>query len=123
MAFTGQIIPNPLATRHRTGAFACEITMCEELFELVHVGDEVDLIADPTPEEASLFEESSQRPSTGEGRGSRCKNHRRAAMTFLSALGDFPEAVLGLAFSFGCALLLAIRLSAVFGGPDDTATV
>jgi lipoprotein-anchoring transpeptidase ErfK/SrfK len=30
----------------------------EELFELVRVGDEVDLIADPTPEEASLFEES-----------------------------------------------------------------
>jgi lipoprotein-anchoring transpeptidase ErfK/SrfK len=30
----------------------------QELFELVHVGDEVDLIADPTPEEASLFEES-----------------------------------------------------------------
>ena len=30
----------------------------EELFPLVHVGDEVELIADPTPEEASLFEES-----------------------------------------------------------------
>jgi hypothetical protein len=30
----------------------------EELFELVHVGDEVDLVADPTPEEAVLFEES-----------------------------------------------------------------
>ncbi len=30
----------------------------EELFELVRVGDEVDMIADPTPEEASLFEES-----------------------------------------------------------------
>jgi len=30
----------------------------EELFELVRVGDEVDLIADPTPEEARLFEES-----------------------------------------------------------------
>ncbi|HTB19064.1 MAG TPA: L,D-transpeptidase [Bryobacteraceae bacterium] len=30
----------------------------EELFELVRVGDEVDLIADPTPEEASLFEET-----------------------------------------------------------------
>jgi hypothetical protein len=30
----------------------------EELFELVRVGDEVDLIADPSPEEASLFEES-----------------------------------------------------------------
>jgi len=28
----------------------------EELFELVRVGDEVDLIGDPTPEEASLFE-------------------------------------------------------------------
>ena len=28
----------------------------EELFELVHVGDEVDLIADPTPEEAALFQ-------------------------------------------------------------------
>jgi hypothetical protein len=28
-------------------------------------------------------------------------------MTFLSALGEFPEMVLGLAFSFGCALLLA----------------
>ena len=28
----------------------------EELFELVRVGDEVDLIANPTPEEASLFE-------------------------------------------------------------------
>lgn len=27
----------------------------EELFELVRVGDEVDLIADPTPEEAGLF--------------------------------------------------------------------
>ena len=27
-------------------------------------------------------------------------------MTFLSALGEFPEMVLGLAFSFGCALLL-----------------
>jgi lipoprotein-anchoring transpeptidase ErfK/SrfK len=30
----------------------------QELFELVHVGDEVDLIADPTPEEAGLFQES-----------------------------------------------------------------
>ena len=30
----------------------------EELFPLVHVGDEVDLIIDPTPEEASLFEKS-----------------------------------------------------------------
>jgi hypothetical protein len=30
----------------------------EELFELVRVGDEVDLIANPTPEEASLFEET-----------------------------------------------------------------
>jgi lipoprotein-anchoring transpeptidase ErfK/SrfK len=30
----------------------------EELFELVRVGDEVDLIADPTPEEGSLFGES-----------------------------------------------------------------
>jgi lipoprotein-anchoring transpeptidase ErfK/SrfK len=29
----------------------------EELFELVHVGDEVDLIAEPTPQEASLFNE------------------------------------------------------------------
>jgi lipoprotein-anchoring transpeptidase ErfK/SrfK len=29
----------------------------EELFPLVHVGDEVDLITDPTPEEAGLFEE------------------------------------------------------------------
>jgi lipoprotein-anchoring transpeptidase ErfK/SrfK len=29
----------------------------EELFPLVRVGDEVDLITDPTPEEASLFEE------------------------------------------------------------------
>ena len=28
----------------------------EELFELVRVGDEVDLIADPTPEEAALFD-------------------------------------------------------------------
>jgi len=28
-------------------------------------------------------------------------------MMFLSALGEFPEMVLGLAFSFGCALLLA----------------
>ena len=28
-------------------------------------------------------------------------------MTFLSALGEFPEMVLGLAFSFGCALFLA----------------
>ncbi len=28
----------------------------EELFELVRVGDEVDLVANPTPEEASLFE-------------------------------------------------------------------
>ena len=30
----------------------------EELFQLVHVGDEVDLISNPTPDEASLFEES-----------------------------------------------------------------
>jgi lipoprotein-anchoring transpeptidase ErfK/SrfK len=30
----------------------------EELFELVRVGDEVDLIADPTPEEASFFHET-----------------------------------------------------------------
>jgi len=30
----------------------------EELFGLVHVGDAVDLIAEPTPEEASLFEET-----------------------------------------------------------------
>jgi lipoprotein-anchoring transpeptidase ErfK/SrfK len=30
----------------------------QELFELVHVGDEVDLIANPTPEEAGLFPES-----------------------------------------------------------------
>jgi lipoprotein-anchoring transpeptidase ErfK/SrfK len=29
----------------------------EELFQLVRVGDEVDLIANPTPEEAALFEE------------------------------------------------------------------
>jgi hypothetical protein len=28
-------------------------------------------------------------------------------MTLLSALGEFPEMILGLAFSFGCALLLA----------------
>jgi lipoprotein-anchoring transpeptidase ErfK/SrfK len=28
----------------------------EELFQLVRVGDEVDLLEDPTPEEASLFE-------------------------------------------------------------------
>jgi hypothetical protein len=28
------------------------------LFELVRVGDEVDLIAQPTPEEAAFFEES-----------------------------------------------------------------
>jgi hypothetical protein len=28
-------------------------------------------------------------------------------MTFLTALGGFPEMVLGLAFSLGCALLLA----------------
>ena len=28
-------------------------------------------------------------------------------MMFLGVLGDFTEAVLGLAFSFGCALLLA----------------
>jgi hypothetical protein len=28
-------------------------------------------------------------------------------MTLLNALGDFPEMVLGLAFSLGCALLLA----------------
>jgi lipoprotein-anchoring transpeptidase ErfK/SrfK len=28
----------------------------EELFELVRVGDEVDLIAEPTPEEAALFD-------------------------------------------------------------------
>jgi lipoprotein-anchoring transpeptidase ErfK/SrfK len=32
----------------------------EELFELVRVGDEVDLIAEPTPEEATLFEDSIQ---------------------------------------------------------------
>jgi lipoprotein-anchoring transpeptidase ErfK/SrfK len=32
----------------------------EELFELVRVGDEVDLIVEPTPEEASLFEDSIQ---------------------------------------------------------------
>jgi lipoprotein-anchoring transpeptidase ErfK/SrfK len=30
----------------------------EELFPMVRVGDEVDLITDPTPEEASLFEKS-----------------------------------------------------------------
>jgi len=30
----------------------------EELFELVRVGDEVDLIADPTPQEAILFEQA-----------------------------------------------------------------
>jgi lipoprotein-anchoring transpeptidase ErfK/SrfK len=30
----------------------------EELFELVRVGDEVDLITDPTPEQASLFGET-----------------------------------------------------------------
>ena len=30
--------------------------MWRNCFELVRVGDEVDLIADPTPEEASLFE-------------------------------------------------------------------
>jgi lipoprotein-anchoring transpeptidase ErfK/SrfK len=32
----------------------------EELFELVRVGDEVDLIADPTPEEAWLFDAPSE---------------------------------------------------------------
>jgi hypothetical protein len=32
----------------------------EELFELVRVGDEVDLIAQPTPEEARLFEETTR---------------------------------------------------------------
>jgi lipoprotein-anchoring transpeptidase ErfK/SrfK len=32
----------------------------EELFELVRVGDEVELIADPTADEASLFEESAR---------------------------------------------------------------
>jgi lipoprotein-anchoring transpeptidase ErfK/SrfK len=30
----------------------------EELFELVRLGDEVDLVANPTPQEASLFEEA-----------------------------------------------------------------
>lgn len=30
----------------------------EELFELVRVGDEVDLIADPSPEEARLFDQA-----------------------------------------------------------------
>jgi lipoprotein-anchoring transpeptidase ErfK/SrfK len=38
----------------------------EELFELVHVGDEVDLIANPTPEEASLFEESAPKKIHGD---------------------------------------------------------
>lgn len=32
----------------------------EELFELVRVGDEVDLIADPTPEEAGLFDRAAR---------------------------------------------------------------
>jgi hypothetical protein len=29
----------------------------EELFQLVRVGDEVDLVSEPTPEEVSLFEQ------------------------------------------------------------------
>jgi lipoprotein-anchoring transpeptidase ErfK/SrfK len=33
----------------------------EELFELVQVGDEVDLIANPTPQEASLFDSASDK--------------------------------------------------------------
>ena len=32
----------------------------EELFQLVRVGDQVDLIANPTPEEAALFDDSVQ---------------------------------------------------------------
>ena len=44
-------------------------------------------------------------------------------MTFLSVLGDFTEAVLGLAFSFGCALLLGFVCLRDFGGTDDAPTV
>jgi len=33
----------------------------EELFELVRVGDEVDMVANPTPEQASLFETSPEK--------------------------------------------------------------
>jgi lipoprotein-anchoring transpeptidase ErfK/SrfK len=37
----------------------------QELFELVHVGDEVDLVGEPTPEEASLFEETTSKSLGG----------------------------------------------------------
>ena len=37
-------------------------------------------------------------------------------MTFLSALGEFPEMVLGLAFSLGCALLLGFLCLRLFVG-------
>jgi lipoprotein-anchoring transpeptidase ErfK/SrfK len=35
----------------------------EELFQLVRVGDEVDLITQPTPEEAVLFDEPASKPA------------------------------------------------------------
>ena len=39
----------------------------EELFEMVRVGDEVDMVANPTPEEAKLFEPAApQQKITGE---------------------------------------------------------
>ncbi len=44
-------------------------------------------------------------------------------MTFLSAFGEFPEMVLGLAFSLGCALLLGFLCLRLSGGADDASTV
>ena len=44
-------------------------------------------------------------------------------MTFLTALGGFPEMVLGLAFSLGCALLLAFVCLRSSAGLHGTPTV
>ena len=55
----------------------------------------------------TLRKQNTRNQSTGKSRSSRRKNCWRSAMTFLSALGEFAEAVLGLAVSLGCALLLA----------------
>jgi lipoprotein-anchoring transpeptidase ErfK/SrfK len=58
----------------------------EELFELVQVGDEVDLIANPTPEEAGLFE-----PAVPEKIPASNKNESKHLQAQVAAADGIPE--------------------------------
>jgi hypothetical protein len=69
----------------------------EDLFERVEVGDPVELLTETSPELAEAFDETAA-ASAAAGRWS---------MRSLTFLGEFPEVAFALAFSFGCALLMA----------------